>query len=134
MADSTTYDLIVVGSGGGGLSAGLTAAAAGASVLILEKTNLIGGSTAMSGGVLWLPNSQVAERAGAPDSFDDGMRYFDSVVGEAGPASSHARRVAFLQRGREYIDFIESEGVILQFCDGYADYYDDRPEIGRAHV
>jgi 3-oxosteroid 1-dehydrogenase len=127
VADSTTFDLIVVGSGGGGLSAGLTAAAAGASVVILEKTNLIGGSTAMSGGVLWLPNSQVAERAGAKDSFEDAMRYFDSVVGDAGPASSHARRVAFLQRGREYIDFIESEGIKLLFCDGYADYYDDRP-------
>jgi 3-oxosteroid 1-dehydrogenase len=126
MADATTFDLIVVGSGGGGLTAGLTAAAAGASVVVLEKTNLIGGSTAMSGGVLWLPNSQVAERAGAQDSFEDGLRYFNSVVGDAGPASSHARRVAFLQRGREYIDFIESEGVKLLFCDGYADYYDDR--------
>lgn len=127
MADSEIHDLIVVGSGGGGLSAALTAAAAGARALLLEKTELVGGSTAMSGGVLWLPHSQVAERAGAQDSFEDGMRYFEAVVGDAGPASSLARRTAFLEQGRQYIDFIESEGIHLVFCDGYADYYDERP-------
>lgn len=127
MSDSNTYDLIVVGSGGGGLCAALTAAAAGASVVVLEKTPQIGGSTAMSGGVLWLPNSQTAERAGAADSFEEGMRYFESVVGQAGPASNQARRKAFLEKGRELLSFLESEGVGFLFCDGYSDYYDERP-------
>ena len=127
MSDSNDYDLIVVGSGGGGMCAALTAAAAGASVLLLEKTEQVGGSTAMSGGVLWLPNSQPAEREGANDSFDDGLRYFESVVGEAGPASSLPRRTAFLQQGREMLGFLEGEGVRFIFCDGYSDYYDERP-------
>jgi 3-oxosteroid 1-dehydrogenase len=126
MADSAAYDLVVVGSGGGGLAAALTAAAAGASVLVLEKTDLIGGSTAMSGGVLWIPNSQPAERAGAHDSFEDGMRYFESVVGDAGAASSHARRTAYLREGRELLSFLEREGLTFEFCDGYSDYYDER--------
>jgi 3-oxosteroid 1-dehydrogenase len=127
MADGESFDLIVVGSGGGGLAGALTAAAAGASVVVLEKTDLIGGSTAMSGGVLWFPNSQPGERAGAPDSFEDGMRYFQSVVGDAGPASSLERRAAFLRKGREMLDFLEGEGLSFVFCDGYADYYDERP-------
>ncbi len=127
MAESKTYDVLVVGSGGGGMAAALTAAAAGASVLVLEKTDLIGGSTAMSGGVLWIPNSQAGQRAGADDSFDDGLKYFESVVGDAGAASSSARRVAFLQQGRALLDFLEREGLRFEFCDGYSDYYDDRP-------
>jgi 3-oxosteroid 1-dehydrogenase len=127
MAESGAYDLVVVGSGGGGLAAALTAAAAGASVVVLEKTDLIGGSTAMSGGVLWIPNSQPAERAGAQDSFDDGMRYFESVVGDAGVASNTARRTAFLRQGRELLDFLAGEGLTFEFCNGYSDYYDDRP-------
>ncbi len=127
MTDSSPYDLIVVGSGGGGLCAALTAAASGASVLVLEKTAQLGGSTAMSGGVLWIPDSQPAERAGAADSFEEGMRYFESVVGDAGPASSLARREAFIKKGRELLAFLESEGVGFQFCEGYSDYYDERP-------
>jgi 3-oxosteroid 1-dehydrogenase len=127
MAETHTFDFVVVGSGGGGLAGALAAAASGASVVVLEKTDLIGGSTAMSGGVLWLPNSQPAERAGATDSFADGMRYFDAVVGPASPASSIARRTAYLEQGRELLDFLENEGLSFVFCDGYADYYDERP-------
>jgi len=127
MTEEHTFDFVVVGSGGGGLAGALAAAASGASVVVLEKTDLIGGSTAMSGGVLWLPNSQPAERAGATDSFADGMRYFEAVVGDAGPASSIARRTAYLEKGRELLDFLESEGLPFVFCDGYADYYDERP-------
>jgi 3-oxosteroid 1-dehydrogenase len=122
----TTYDFIVVGSGGGGLTAALAAKSRGASVIVLEKTNLIGGSTAKSGGVLWLPNSQVAERAGEKDSFEEGMAYFDAVVGDVGPASSMARRTAFLEQGREMIDFLESEGMKFAYVRGYGDYYDER--------
>ena len=127
MAESLNYDFVVVGSGGGGFAAALAATAAGASTLIIEKGDKVGGSTAMSGGVLWMPYSLPAERSGAPDSLKDGMRYFDSLVGDAGPASSIARRTAFIQEGRELLKFLEGEGLTFVFCDGYADYYDELP-------
>jgi 3-oxosteroid 1-dehydrogenase len=125
-SDSSSFDVVIVGSGGGALTAALTAAARGASVVVLEKTDLIGGSTAKSGGVLWLPHSPVAERAGEKDSFEEGMAYFQAVVGEAGPASSRARRAAFIEQGREMIGFLESEGMRFAYVKGYGDYYDER--------
>jgi 3-oxosteroid 1-dehydrogenase len=124
-AKDESYDLIVVGSGGGGLCAALTAAALGKRVLVVEKRPTVGGSTAMSGGVLWAPNNPVAERAGLDDSVDDALRYFEAVVGEAGPASTLARRRAFIDGCRETVSFLEREGI--KFCDGYSDYYDERP-------
>ena len=65
-----TYDFVVVGSGGGSMCAGLVMRQAGKSVLILEKTDLIGGSTAKAGGVMWIPNNRFMKRAGVPDSFE----------------------------------------------------------------
>lgn len=130
----TTVDFVAVGSGGGGMVAALAAAKAGASVLVVEKQSLIGGSTAMSGGMAWVPNNSVMKRAGVPDSYEDGMAYFDAVVGDVGPASSYERRHAFLTAGPEMIDFLEAQGVEFVFCPGYSDYYSDAvggSDIGR---
>ena len=65
-----TYDFVVVGSGGGSMCAGLVMRKAGKSVLVLEKTDLLGGSTAKAGGVMWIPNNRFMEPAGVKDSFD----------------------------------------------------------------
>src|SRR6478609_484523 len=65
--DDTTVDLLVVGSGTG-MAAALTAAEFGLSVLIVEKSGYVGGSTARSGGALWLPGGPVLREAGAGDS------------------------------------------------------------------
>lgn len=124
---SDTFDVVIVGSGGGGLCAALTAAAAGKRALIVEKRPTVGGSTAMSGGVLWAPCNAVAERAGLQDSLDDALRYFDAVVGPPVPASSLARRRAFIEGCRATVEFLEKEGLKFYFCDGYSDYYDERP-------
>src|SRR3954471_10131373 len=98
-AEHDSFDFVVVGSGGGGLTAALAAADAGASVLVLEKQTLIGGSTAMSGGMAWVPNNSVMKAAGVPDSYEDAMAHFETVVGDVGPASSYERRNAFLTAG-----------------------------------
>lgn len=67
------YDVVVVGSGTGLLGA-ITAARRGKKVLVVEKGNFIGGSTAMSGGGMWLPNSSVLQRAGVLDTKELGHR------------------------------------------------------------
>src|SRR3954452_11246849 len=122
-AEHDTVDFIVVGSGGGGLAGALAAADAGASVLVLEKQSLIGGSTAMSGGMAWVPDNPVMRAAGDADSYEDAMAHFEEVVGDVGPASSYERRHAFLTAGPEMVSFLQREGVGLVYCPGYADYY-----------
>jgi len=131
----STVDLVIVGSGGGGMVAALTAADAGARALVLEKQELVGGSTAMSGGVVWVPNNPVMHSEGVPDSYDDAMAHFDAVVGDVGPASSFERRHAFLTAGSEMITFLQESGVGFSYCRGYSDYYSSAKgghDLGRA--
>ncbi len=122
-AEHDTFDFVVVGSGGGALAAALAAADAGATVLVLEKQPLIGGSTCMSGGMAWVPDNPVMRAAGVHDSYADAMAHFEAVVGDVGPTSSYERRHAFLTAGPEMVSFLERLGVRLVYCPGYADYY-----------
>jgi 3-oxosteroid 1-dehydrogenase len=115
-------DVVIVGSGGG-LCGAVTAAARGLETLVIEKQPLIGGSTAMSGGVLWLPNNPLMQAEGVPDSFEEAMDYFDSVVGDAGPASSPERRAAYVREGAEMVRFLQGLGMSFRRCEGYSDYY-----------
>ena len=99
----STVDFVIVGSGGGGMVAALTAADAGATALVLEKQERVGGSTAMSGGIVWVPNNPVMRADGVADSYEDAMAHFEAVVGDVGPASSFERRHAFLTAGTEMV-------------------------------
>jgi 3-oxosteroid 1-dehydrogenase len=119
-------DFLVLGSGGGGLVAALAAAEAGLQPIVLEKQQYVGGSTAMSGGVIWMPNNPLMRADGVPDSYEEGLAYFDSVVGAPDEGSSLARREAFLTNGPEMLTFIQGKGVKLTRCPGYSDYYDNR--------
>jgi 3-oxosteroid 1-dehydrogenase len=119
----STVDLVIVGSGGGGMVAALAAADAGASALVLEKLERVGGSTAMSGGIAWVPNNPVMRADGVPDSYEDAMAHFEAVVGDVGPASSLERRHAFLTAGPEMVSFLQERGVRFVHCPGYSDYY-----------
>ena len=118
-----SVDLLIAGSGGGGMVAALAALDSGIEPLVVEKQALVGGATGMSGGMVWLPNNPLMQAEHVPDSHEDGMAYFDDVVGDIGEASSPARREAFLTAGNEMIDFLVGKGVRLARCPGYTDYY-----------
>jgi 3-oxosteroid 1-dehydrogenase len=95
----------------------------------------VGGSTAMSGGVVWVPDNPVMRADGIPDSYDDAMTHFEAVVGDVGPASSYERRDAFLTAGPEMVSFLQELGVGFVHCLGYSDYYSNAPggsDEGRA--
>jgi 3-oxosteroid 1-dehydrogenase len=87
-----SVDLLIAGSGGGGMAAALAAVDSGIEPLIVEKQALIGGATGMSGGMVWLPNNPLMQAEGIADSHEEGLAYFDDVVGDIGEASSVARR------------------------------------------
>lgn len=118
-----SVDLLIAGSGGGGMAAALAALDSGIEPLVIEKQALIGGSTGLSGGMLWLPNNPLMRADGIPDSHEDGMAYFDDVVGDIGPASSPARREMFLTAGYQMVNFLTHQGVRFVRCPGYSDYY-----------
>ena len=101
-----SVDLLIAGSGGGGMVAALAALDSGLEPLVVEKQALIGGATGMSGGMVWLPNNPLMRAEGVPDSHEDGLAYFDDVVGDIGAASSPARREVFLTAGYEMINFL----------------------------
>ena len=76
------FDLVVVGSGGGGMAAALTAHDVGLSCVIVEKAKLYGGTTGISGGGIWVPNNPTLRRAGHDDSRESIRTYLDELIGE----------------------------------------------------
>jgi len=121
-----TVDFVIVGSGGGSMPAGLYLKSIGKTPLILEKTDKLGGSTAMSGGLLWIPNNPLQKREGVVDSEDASRRYLQAAVGDdAGPGSTPARKEAFLQAGPRMVAWLEERGMKFIRAEGWADYYDD---------
>jgi succinate dehydrogenase/fumarate reductase flavoprotein subunit len=118
------YDVIVVGSGAGGMSAALTAAIAGLSVLLVEKHDRIGGSTAISGGAVWIPMNDQSEAAGHPDTDDKVWRYMQATVGHAAPVDMQR---AFLRKGPQALEFLQKHTALKLAARTYSpDYYPDR--------
>lgn len=122
-----SYDLVIVGSGGGSMCAALKAKELGKSALIIEKQGKVGGSTGYSGGVWWVPNNPVMKRHGVEDSYERAQQYLESTVTYSGPSTSPQRREAFLRTGPLMVEFLERKGMAFEYADGWADYYDDRP-------
>lgn len=122
------YDLVIVGSGGGSMTAALVAADLGKSVVILEKLDKVGGSTSFSGGVWWVPNNSLLKESGVADSFEKSREYFDAVVDYKGPGVTDARRDAFLKSVPRMIDYLRGKGLkVRRPHDDWPDYYDNLP-------
>jgi 3-oxosteroid 1-dehydrogenase len=126
MADAS-YDFVIVGSGAGGLAAGIKAKLLGLRPLIVEKTPLVGGSSILSGGVLWLPNSPLQKRAGVKDSREAALTYLANFVGPNELYSTPARREAFVDAVDEFVATMEGQGMQYRYCPNYPDYYEHLP-------
>lgn len=118
-------DVLVIGSGAGGLSTAVTAAEHALDVLVVEKEAVFGGTTARSGGWLWIPGNGPSAREGVTDSAEAARTYLQH---EAGNHFDAERVDAFLENGPRMIDFFEAETAV-QFITGtaFADYHPTAP-------
>ncbi len=125
MQNDNPYDAVIIGAGAGGLAAACVAAAEGLHTLLLEKSPQVGGTTAVSGGMVWLPANPKMAAAGIADSIDDARRYLE---GAAPPTRDTAARDAFLARGNEALAYLEERTALrLRPVLNYPDYYQGLP-------
>jgi 3-oxosteroid 1-dehydrogenase len=119
------FDVVVVGSGGAGMVAALTAAHRGLSTIVIEKAPHYGGSTARSGGGVWIPNNEVLERDGVRDTPEAARTYLHGIIGDV---VEPERIDTYLERGPEMLSFV-LEHTPLKMCwvPGYSDYYPEAP-------
>src|SRR3954451_19164070 len=124
MSGALEYDVVVAGSGAGGLVGALTAADAGLRTLLVEKADNFGGTTALSGAGLWAPANLHVLAAGQPDSLDLAREYMRHTVGDRTPQSMQD---AFLTAASDVIAWLGSKKVRFNFMSGYPDYRPDLP-------
>jgi succinate dehydrogenase/fumarate reductase flavoprotein subunit len=126
------YDLVVVGSGAAGLSCAITAKKRGLDVLVLEKEPVFGGTTALSGGVLWIPLSHHGRKQNPSDSVDAVRTFMRS---ETGRFYDEPAVEAFIAQGPEMVAFFERETEMKFLPTLYPDYHPDAPggaDVGRS--
>lgn len=118
-------DVIILGTGAAGLAAALAAHEAGARVALVERGERIGGTSAISGGVIWVADNPRMRAAGMADSRDDALAYFRSL--DHGDLVDETLE-AFVDKGPEALAFLESiDALKVAVLPGYPDYYLDRP-------
>ena len=119
------FDVVVVGSGGAGMVAALAAAHRGLSTIVIEKAAHYGGSTARSGGGVWIPNNEVLKRDGVTDTAEAARTYLHGIIGDI---VEPERIDTYLERGPEMLSFVLKH-TPLKMCwvPGYSDYYPEAP-------
>jgi len=131
MSAAQKFDLVVVGAGGAGMATALTAAASGLRALVVEKAPRFGGSTARSGGGVWIPGNHVLRRDGVVDDPEAARSYLAHIVAAAarpGDADGAALRAAFLRHGPDMLELVERETPLrFGWVRGYSDYYPEAP-------
>jgi succinate dehydrogenase/fumarate reductase flavoprotein subunit len=122
-----SYDVIVVGSGGPGLCAALTARAEGARVLLVEATPTIGGTTCFSGGQVWIPNNHLMLEKGMSDSREEALDYLRAVSPNRGGPNDEARWAAFVDQAPMMIRFLEENSPLRFESNSYPDAFAELP-------
>jgi len=114
------FDVVVVGSGAGALLTAIRAADEGLSALVVEKADVVGGTSAVSGGGIWIPDNHDMARHGLRDSIDAAFRYMKTCArGLAGDD----RVLAYVETARQMARYLEQIGVPYRAMPRYADYY-----------
>ena len=119
------YDVVVIGAGGAGLSTALFAAIDGASVLLVESTESVGGTTAWSAGTTWIPGNHHGAKVNPGDTLDAARTYLDSAIGQH---ANPALREAFLQHGAAAVQKVEQHTEVrYRSYAKHPDYLSDLP-------
>lgn len=116
-------DFVVVGSGAGSMCAALIMRQQGHSVAILEKTGLLGGTTAKSGGVMWIPNNQFLARDGVEDSQEKARVYLEELArgNENDAGATVQRREAYIAQSPRMLDFLLTNGIVIDRVPDWPD-------------
>ncbi len=118
-------DFLVVGSGAGAMTAAIVAHDLGASTLVLEKTALYGGNSAMSGGSIWIPNNSLMKKAGVPDSREESLTYLKNVTRGMVPDE---KLETFVDGAPEMLEYMFAKTHLRMECMlTYMDYYAEMP-------
>ncbi|MFD4179702.1 FAD-binding protein [Rhodococcus sp. NPDC058514] len=130
-----TCDVLVVGSGGGGVTGAYTAAREGLSVILVEATDKFGGTTAYSGGGgVWFPCNPVLQRAGTDDTIEDALEYYHAVVGDRTPRELQD---AYVRGGAPLIEYLEADEHLKFEMLPWPDYFGKAPKArldGQRHT
>ncbi len=123
------FDVLVIGSGCGGLTAALTADILNpAKVLVIEKSHLIGGTSATSGGVIWIPDNHLGKEKGAHDSISEAKEYLKATI----PVDEFNEVLidTYLDQGPKMVKFME-ENTDARYTslEHYPDYFQDAPGV-----
>ncbi len=132
MSENFECDLIVIGSGAAGLATAITARKRGLDVVVLEKEAVFGGTTALSGGVLWIPLGPLGRKQNPAETREAVRSY---MMQETGAFYDEAAVEAFLDNGPKMVEFFERETEMKFVPTLYPDYHPDVPggvDIGRS--
>lgn len=122
---NSRYDMIVLGAGAAGMTAAVVAARKGLNVLLIEKSNLVGGTTAVSGGMVWIPANSKMTSVGLSDSMEEARTYLKSIIGRS---ASNEMLETFVKNADRCVQFLESYTAIrFRPVIRYPDYYPNLP-------
>jgi 3-oxosteroid 1-dehydrogenase len=122
--DSIEYDILVVGSGAGALTAAITAHDNGGNVLVVEKSDMYGGTSATSGGGIWIPCNHLMEVHGETDTPEAALEYLKACVGDK---VSDSRLMSYVKNAPKMLKDLEDKSDVKFVSTPYADYLTEKP-------